>query len=173
MDAVVSAIGEPAHRALGRNQTTPAARCLAGRDDPLACLIRLWLLQQAVSTTELDEALPGLGLVLRRAGIVAVEHDRASAVIDIRPYAADQRAYWICADLTPGLDGMVTSARPDLVLGVSSASTSLAQLTPREPVETRDGSRHRKRCAEPAPGSARAARSWRPTSTRGRWSWPS
>src|SRR5947207_195165 len=34
--------------------------------------------------------------------------------------------------LTPGRDGKVSPTRPDLVLGVSAASTSLAQLTPRE-----------------------------------------
>ena len=134
VDAVVSAIGESAHRALGRNQTTPAARALADRDDALSCLIRLWLLQQPVAVGALDEALPGLRLPLVRAGILAVEHDRVRALVDVRPYAADDRTYYICADLTPGLDGQVAPTRPDLVLGVSAASTSLAQLTPRTQV---------------------------------------
>lgn len=136
VDAVVSAIGDTAHRALGRNQTTPADRALTGRDDPLACLIRLWLLQQPVSATELSEALPGLDRALQWAGIVTVEQGRASALVDLRPFAVDERTYWICADLTPGLDTVVTPTRSDLVLGVSSASTSLASLTPRAPVET-------------------------------------
>jgi methylase of polypeptide subunit release factors len=131
VDAVVSAIGESAHRALGRNQTTPATRALDDRADRLSCLIRLWLLQQPVSVGRLDEALPELRLPLIRAGILAVEHDRVHALVDVRPYAADDRTYYICADLTPGLDGLVAPTRPDLVLGVSAASTSLAQLTPR------------------------------------------
>jgi methylase of polypeptide subunit release factors len=140
VDAVIDAIGEPAHRALGRNQTTPAVRALAAgplddRDDPLAVLIRFWLLQQPVAAVALDRALPGLTPALLRAGFVRAEHDRATALVDVRPYGtdqgADQRTFWICADLTPGLDGEVSPTRPDLVLGVSAASTSLAQLTPR------------------------------------------
>ena len=63
-----------------------------------------------------------------------MEHDRVRALVDVRPYAADDRTYYICADLTPGLDGLVAPTRPDLVLGVSAASTSLAQLTPRTQV---------------------------------------
>jgi hypothetical protein len=134
VDAVVSAIGESAHRALGRNQTTPATRALDDREDPLSCLIRLWLLQQPVSVSALGEALSELRLPLVRAGILAIEHDRVHALADVRPYAADDRTYYICADLTPGLDGLVAPTRPDLVLGVSAASTSLAQLTPRTQV---------------------------------------
>jgi methylase of polypeptide subunit release factors len=136
VDAVVGTIGESAHRALGRNQTTPAARALAGRDDPLTTLIALWLLQQPVAVDRLDQAMPELRSPLVRAGILAVDHDKARALVDIRPYAADDRTYWICADLTPGLDAAVTPIRPDLVLGVSDASTSLAQLTPRNAVRS-------------------------------------
>ena len=134
VDAVVEAIGEPAHRALGRNQTTPAVRALDVRDDPVAELIRFWLLQRPISAAALDRALPGLTPALLRAGFVRIDHEHATALVDVRPYAADERTYWICADLTPGLDGEVSPTRPDLVLGVSAASTSLAQLTPRGPV---------------------------------------
>jgi hypothetical protein len=134
VDAVLRVIGESAHRALGRNQTTPATRALLDRTDPLSSLIRLWLLQQPVPIDALDDALPELRLPLVRAGIFAVEHDRVRALVDVRPYAADDRTYYICADLTPGLDGLVAPTRPDLVLGVSAASTSLAQLTPRSQV---------------------------------------
>ena len=38
------------------------------------------------------------------------------------------------SDLTPGLDGQPVRVGADHVLGISSASTSLAQLTLREPV---------------------------------------
>ncbi len=134
VETVVDAVGEPAHRALARNQTTPAARALSGRDDPLAVLVRMWLLQQPVPSSDLDRSLPGLRLPLVRAGILAIDHGQARALLDIRPYAADERTYWICADLTSGLDGIVAPTRPDLVLGVSAASTSLAQLTPRKAI---------------------------------------
>jgi methylase of polypeptide subunit release factors len=73
-------------------------------------------------------------LPLLRAGVLGVQHDQTSALVDIRPYAAEDRDYFVCADLTPGLDGRVSPTRSDLVLGVSAASTSLAQLTPRSAV---------------------------------------
>ncbi|MGI3785122.1 MAG: DUF7059 domain-containing protein, partial [Janthinobacterium lividum] len=135
VDAVVAAIGEPAHAALGRNATVPARLALAGRDDPLATLTRLWLLQDRVPRRDLDRALPGLVPDLAQAGILAVDDDDAVALIDLRPYASDDGASgWIASDLTPGLDTRVTPMRPDFVLGVSSASSTLAQLTVRRPV---------------------------------------
>ena len=56
------------------------------------------------------------------------------AGIDVRPYADDDHAWWVVSDLTPGLDGEPIRVEPDHVLGVSPASTSLAQLTIRDRV---------------------------------------
>ena len=42
--------------------------------------------------------------------------------------------FWVVSDLTPGLDGGPQRVGADHVLGISPASTSLAQLTLREPV---------------------------------------
>ena len=139
VDAVVDAIGEAAHAALGRNSTVPARLALAGRDDPLATLTRLWLLQDRVPRRDLDRALPGLVDTLSAAGIVDAEDstpdDTVTALLDVRPYASDDGASgWVASDLTPGLDTRVTPMRPDFVLGVSSASATLAQLTVRRPV---------------------------------------
>ena len=41
---------------------------------------------------------------------------------------------WVVSDLTPGLDGLAQRVGCDHVLGISAASTSLAQLTLRAPV---------------------------------------
>ena len=57
------------------------------------------------------------------------------ARVDVRPYAADDLDLWVASDLTPGLDGLPNRVAPDHVLGVSSAATSLAQLTLRDPVD--------------------------------------
>ena len=57
------------------------------------------------------------------------------AEIDIRPYASDDGDFWVVSDLSPNLDTAVAPMRPDLVLGVSAASTTLAQLTIRRPVD--------------------------------------
>lgn len=135
-DQVVEVIGEEAHRALGRNSTVAAVRSLGSRDDPLAVLTRLWPLQQPVRRDHLDRALPGLVYPLTSAGVLAGSGNQVRAEIDIRPYASDDGASgWIVSDLSPGLDTMVTPVRPDFVLGVSSASTTLAQLTIRDPVD--------------------------------------
>ena len=138
VDAVVDLIGESAHRALGRNNTVPAIRALGDHDDPLATLTRLWLLQRPVPRPALDAGSPGLRADLVKAGIVEPDGDQIRALIDIRPYASDDGASgWIVSDLTPNLDTETSPVRPDFVLGVSSASSTLAQLTVRAPVGPR------------------------------------
>ena len=151
VDAVLAAIGTTAHTALGRNSTVPAVRAIADRDDPLATLIRLWSLQRTVDRSAAEAALPGLVEPLIAAGILTADSThqpdfavdastaksdsrRIRAAVDLRPYAADDRDLWVFSDLTPGLDTQVAPMRPDFVLGVSSASSTLAQLTVRRPV---------------------------------------
>jgi methylase of polypeptide subunit release factors len=134
VDEVVAGIGEEAHRALGRNSTIPAVRALAGRDDPLATLTRLWPLQQPADRAALDRALPRLVAPLIEAKILAAAGGKVRAEIDIRPYASDDGDFWVVSDLSPNLDTAVAPMRPDLVLGLSAASTTLAQLTIRRPV---------------------------------------
>ena len=46
-DAVSDLLGDVAHNALSRNETTPAVRRTAADDSPLATLTRLFLLQRA------------------------------------------------------------------------------------------------------------------------------
>ncbi|MBA8794017.1 methylase of polypeptide subunit release factors [Friedmanniella endophytica] len=138
VDAVLEALGPAAHAALGRNQTVPGERALAGRDDPLATLVRLFPLQLDVDRAAFDAALPGWFDDL--AGIELITADaagRVRALSDLRPYAADDGVDgWVFSDLTPGLDGGPPVLRPDYVLGVSPASISLAQLTIRDRVGT-------------------------------------
>jgi len=131
--AVVAAVGRQAHDALGRNVTVPAVRALGDRRDPLAVLILLWVLQQPVDRSALERALPGLVPTLLEAGLLDDDGSTVRARVDVRPYDAGE-PLWVCSDLTPHLDGDVRPMRPDFVLGVSSASTSLAQLTVRRPV---------------------------------------
>ena len=136
VDAVLAAIGTTAHTALGRNSTVPAVRALAGRDDPLATLIRLWPLQRPVPCAAAENALPGLLEPLAAAGILVVDPaaGQVRAIVDLRPYSADGHDLLVFSDLTPGLDTQTAPMRPDFVLGVSSASSTLAQLTIRRPV---------------------------------------
>ncbi len=132
-DRVAEAIGEDAHRALGRNETLPALRRTTS-GGPLDTLVRLFLLQTPVGRDDADRALPGLVDQLCNAGLLEQSVSEVAARMDCRPYATEDRDLWIVSDLTPGLDGAPVAVGRDHVLGISSASTSLAQLTMREPV---------------------------------------
>ena len=136
VDRVVETMGPIAHAALARNHTVPAERALTGRDDPLATLIRLWPLQRPVDRAPLEAALPGLVAPLIRAGILTAGDAAGTitAAVDLRPYATDDTDFWVFSDLTPGLDSHIAPMRSDFVLGLSSASSTLAQLTVRRPV---------------------------------------
>lgn len=130
-------LGPVAAAALHREQTVPAARQLAGADDPVVPLLRLFLLGGDVRRRDLDRALPrtgtdgaqALGLV-RAAGADA--QDEVRAVVDLRPYGApDGPDWWLASDLGEAVTG--AALRADHVLGVGGASTTLAQVTLRTP----------------------------------------
>ncbi len=132
-EAVASLLGPTAHAALSRNETTPGLRASAD-GSPLATLTRLWPLQATVAAADAERALPGLVDPLCVAGLLERSLSEVRARVDLRPYADEGHDWWVVSDLTPGLDGAGCRVSPDHVLGVSSASSSLAQLTVREPV---------------------------------------
>ncbi len=133
VDAVDDLLGATARAALQRNETTPALRRTTD-GSPLATLVRLFLLQAPVDRADADRALPGLVDELTAAGLLASGGGVVRAALDCRPYADDARDWWVVSDLTPGLDGQPIRVTADHVLGVSPASTSLAQLTTRADV---------------------------------------
>lgn len=133
-DTVADRLGTQAHQALGRNETLPGLRRTTS-GDPLDTLVRLFLLQTPVAREAAERALPGLVDRLAAAGLLEQSVSEVAARLDCRPYATDERDLWVVSDLTPGLDGVPVRVGPEHVLGISSASTSLAQLTMREPVD--------------------------------------
>jgi hypothetical protein len=143
VEAVAELLGPTAHAALGRNETAPGRRRTTG-GSALETLTRLFLLQAPVPATAAEAALPGLVDRLAAEGILERSVGQVGARLDVRPYSvADgagegggDRALWVVSDLTPGLDGAPVRVGSDHVLGVSSASTSLAQLTLRHEVGT-------------------------------------
>ncbi|WP_203567829.1 DUF7059 domain-containing protein [Aestuariimicrobium ganziense] len=138
VDAVLERIGAAGQAGLGRNSTVPAGDALDRVDaaDALDTLVRLFVLQQPVVRNRAEVSLPTDQLL--EAGILCrvPDTDQVAAVIDIRPVDSpdDGATGWVVSDLTPGLDQRVEPMRPDYVLGVSPASTTLAQLTHRRPV---------------------------------------
>ena len=132
-DSVADLIGPTAHSALSRNETLPGRRRTHGTT-PLETLIRLFLLQSTVPLDQAEAALPGLVDRLAVEGILEQSVGEVAARLDVRPYATDQTSLWVLSDLTPGLDGGPQRVGPEHVLGISPASTSLAQLTIRDQV---------------------------------------
>ncbi|PVG82425.1 transferase [Nocardioides gansuensis] len=132
-DSVADLLGDTAHRALSRNETAPGLRRTTD-GSPLSTLTRLFLLQTPVTREQADRALPGLVDRLCNAGLLEQSVGEVAARLDCRPYSTEDRDFWVVSDLTPGLDGAPNRVGAEHVLGISSASTSLAQLTIREPV---------------------------------------
>ncbi|MEZ5093256.1 methyltransferase [Nocardioides sp.] len=136
-DEVAGLLGRRAHEALARNETTPGLRRTAG-GSPLETLTRLFLLQVPVTRAAADRALPGLVDALAVEGLLVTSVGEVAAHLDVRPYAAPDAAgdhdLWVVSDLTPGLDGGSARVGADHVLGISPASTSLAQQTIRDDV---------------------------------------
>ncbi len=134
-DDVLERIGEAGQAGLGRNSTIAADINLDGAIDPLACLIRLFILQQGVVENAAAQALDVESAV--RSGWVHRTEGVVRALVDIRPYGSpdDGASGYLVSDLTPGLDQFTTPTRPDYVLGASPASLTLAEITMRSPVE--------------------------------------
>lgn len=163
LDAVTDRIGAPATAALARNTTLATREALAGARDAQATLIRAFLLQDAVAAADLEVALGDLTPFVA-AGLLDArrsEHDGLGrreeirdgirAAVEIRPYAAagvrgetvapgggsgpgGAVDGWVMHDRIPTLDGRIGVSRPDFVLGLSPASTALAQMTIRDGV---------------------------------------
>ncbi|MCW2747078.1 MAG: transferase [Nocardioidaceae bacterium] len=133
VDQVGALLGADAHRALMRNETAPAYRATAD-GSPVSTLTRLFSLQRPVSREAADRALPGLVDALVGADMLAASGEDVRAAVDIRPYGDEDHDWWVVCDLTPGLDGGGRTVTRDHVLGISEASSSLAQLTIRSEI---------------------------------------
>lgn len=128
VDRVQDLLGPDAHAALLRNETTPAER--ATRDgSPLSTLVRLFSLQRDEPTAAVEAALPGLVDDLVGRGLLGRDGSDVRALVDVRPYGDEDHDWWVVCDLTPGLDTRPIEVGPEHVLGISEASSSLAQLT--------------------------------------------
>jgi methylase of polypeptide subunit release factors len=136
LSAVSQRLGAAGLAGLARNSSFPVWEALGGlapdaASDPQATLIKLWILGAAVDRAEAEAALSVLP-ELAQAGLVELGQSCA-ARIELKPYGWGEREGWICSDRTP-LDAMGGQPANDFVLGASPASTTLTQLTLRDPV---------------------------------------
>ncbi|WP_225755048.1 methyltransferase [Actinotalea sp. Marseille-Q4924] len=154
VDAVEDLLGPVASAALHREQALPALRelgepadlgaspgqAVGALADPLGTLVRAFLLGRPVRRADLDRALPRvLADGAERLGLVATagasDDDAVHARVDLRPYRAVDGAgavdWWLASDQGEVATGR--ALRPDHVLGVGGASTTLAQVTVRSP----------------------------------------
>ncbi|WP_269304104.1 DUF7059 domain-containing protein [Aeromicrobium sp. HA] len=134
VDAVHGVLGDAAWRALARNETVPGLRATAD-GSTLSTLIRLFQLQAAVPRASAEAAFGDAWETALALGLVEVDGDEARALLDLRPYGDETHDWWVVCDLTPGLDGRENPRDPSYVLGISEASSSLAQLTVRPQVD--------------------------------------
>ncbi len=130
VEGVNQLLGPLAGAALAREQVLPAQRVTASAGTPLATLVRLFGLGDAVDTDDVARALPSLGLQGAQAlGVVRDQGPGVVATCDLRPYGDEHHAWWVASDLAE-----IATREPlheDHVLGIGGASTTLASWTPR------------------------------------------
>jgi hypothetical protein len=133
VDGCLEALGPTAYAALARNESVAASHAVAKERSPIATLLKLFVLQERVDRSAAEAALPMADALA--GGLVSEDRsdDSVRALVDIRPYGESDVDWWLVSDLGAGLvTGYSAPMRPDYVLGVGGASTTLAQLTVRE-----------------------------------------
>ncbi|HET7530847.1 MAG TPA: methyltransferase, partial [Mycobacteriales bacterium] len=129
VDGVAELLGEVAVADLARGRASTARDALAGDRSSRATAVRLLLLGDDVAVDEVASMLP----VEEAAPLLVADGSVVRAGYDVAPHADDSHDWWVVSDRTSRSGRPV---RPDHVLGVGSASTTLAQLTVRRPVRT-------------------------------------
>ncbi len=141
VDSVAERLGPVAQRALAREEAVPALRSVSQADDPLAVLLRLFVLGGSATRRQLDAALPKTGAAgCESLGLVHAAgsgtDDEVRATVDLEPQAiGDESAttdgpadgeWWVVSDHGElALRGQVLPA--DHVLGVGTASMTLIE----------------------------------------------
>ena len=130
---VAEALGLPGQAALARGDLAAVQRLVAG-DSATEILIRLFLLGLPVTAGQAASALAPLPVAAAiAAGLLTGQAEQLRAALDLRPYSeAGGPDWWLLSDL--GADVRPGPLRPDHVLGIGRAATTLAQATVREPV---------------------------------------
>ncbi len=125
-------LGGSANRALARGERVPADR--ATRDgSPVSTLIRLFLLGLDEPESAVAAALPSLGVARAvRTGLLSRSNTGIRAALDVRPHADGENEFLVVSDLDT--DVRPGRLQPDYVLGIGTASLTLAAAVIRDPV---------------------------------------
>jgi SAM-dependent methyltransferase len=141
VDAVHELIGLTGQAALARGDLAGVSRQVRRQRGRLATLVRLFLLGQPVREADARAALEPLPLdAAGAAGLLTLSAGATRALFDVRPYAQVGAGlsglvapdWWVVSDF--GSDVRPGPLQPDHVLGIGTASLTLAQATPRSPV---------------------------------------
>lgn len=124
-------LGPVAAAALDREEVVPAARALSKDTSPLATVIGVFLLGEAVDGSAIEGAL-GL-TVPELMDLVVSDGTQVLGQVEVAPYGSDEHNWWVASDWSSRRTGRPTSA--DHVLGVGGASTMLAQCTVRPEID--------------------------------------
>jgi methylase of polypeptide subunit release factors len=124
-------LGLPGQSALARADLLGVRRLVPG-NSPTEVLVRLFLLGLPVAAEQAAAALAPLPVgAAVGAGLLAADGDELRAALDLRPYSeTDGPDWWLLSDL--GSDVRPGPLRPEHVLGVGQAATTLAQATVRD-----------------------------------------
>jgi methylase of polypeptide subunit release factors len=123
---IADRLGPAATAAVQRNDFR-AALSATSSGDALDTLIRLFVCGQTEPLDAVAEALP----LAAATELLEADGDGARAAVELEPYGD----WWVLADLSAGMRPG-RPLRPDHVLGVGGASTTLAAATIRRPVDS-------------------------------------
>lgn len=130
---IADRIGPRASTATGRGDMRAALRATTGAD-PLDTLIRVFICGEAEPEAAVATALAPLPVAeALRAGLVEPYAGGLRQGVDLEPYGGDGEDWWVVADV-PAAARPRRPLRPDHVLGVGGASTTLAGATVRHRV---------------------------------------
>jgi methylase of polypeptide subunit release factors len=121
---IANRLGPAATAAVQRNDFRAALRATSS-GDALDTLIRLFVCGQTEPLDAVAEALP----LAAATELLDADGDGARAAVELEPYGG----WWVLADLSAAMRAGLP-LRPDHVLGVGGASTTLAAATIRRPV---------------------------------------
>lgn len=132
VDGVAQLLGPVGQAAQQRGDLAGVARLLPV-GERLSTLVRMFLLGEPVPETEARAALRPLDLSCAPA-LVETSGGEARARVELRPYGTDTAGpWWVVSDF--GSDVRPGPLAADHVLGIGTASLTLAAATPRGPVE--------------------------------------